>query len=113
MREGDVALAEAAAYPEIEVVERGGFKIEDYFAGTGVWRGSVLVLQDFAAPEGVEADCLHGRSLTFGGEFPVLRGSPDARERQLAHEDKFLRELVVEFCGGNFPGEGLLFPPAG
>src|SRR5260221_11007131 len=110
MRERDVALAQAAAYPEVEMVERSGFKIEDYFAGSGGGSRGLLVLQDIAAPEGVEANCLHGPSLTFSREFPVLRGSPEARKGQLAHEDELFRELIVDLREELLVRKELLLP---
>lgn len=110
MREGNITLAKTAADPEIEVIECGGFKIENYFAGTGDGCRGILVFQYFPAAEGVEPNCLHGGGLSFRREFPVLRGAPEAGERQLAHEDKFLGELVVELREEFLVREKLLLP---
>jgi hypothetical protein len=57
--ERDWYSREAAADPEIEVIERAGVDAHEDFAGTGVGLGDVFVFEDARVTVFVEYDCFH------------------------------------------------------
>src|SRR6185436_14462552 len=74
LRERHLHAGHSTAKENVDVIDRCGFHFDENLAVSGLWIGSIFVLQNFGPAVRVESNCLH-RAFSLCGTFLVFNGA--------------------------------------
>ena len=77
MRKGNVALAFAAAHPDIEMIERRSLQTENYLARPGCRFRRLFELEDVGGSESMKSHCLQFQLSFSSSHFSGERHKPE------------------------------------